>query len=809
MQCFKCLKNFCSSEVLLTHIKITHPFLQRYECMEDNCKRNFPNLNGLRKHLNNHHTSNNSANEVPSCTSIPNVSFMNSDATSETDILLGDKFKKAKNKNLNNDNSFGVTLIAIKNQISNTLASLYSIPSLPRRIVQLFIDSYTEFIKTLFTHILSNYVNEGKYQELKNFCTQVEYLLSSFKSEYLRFKYFTQMESFIKPETLYFGEQSELEQKNIKEQPTMTLKKAEGQKISLALIFKSYLELPGVLNEILNYINEVKQTDIISSVFQGNIWKQLEPQFLNKIVLPIFLYYDDFESSNPLGSKAGLYKIGAVYVSLACLPNCFSGLLDNIFLSELIFANDRVVYGNRAIFENLIIELKDLECNGVSIKTNNGDKTIYFTLLAILGDNLGLNSILGFNESFNSNFFCRLCKTPKDITKRQYCSDPLTYRTLQNYNEDCVTFSYGIKELCIWNDLPHFHVTNNISCDLMHDVLEGTLRYEMAHIINCFIEKNYFSFAKLNQRIKYFKFVSGVDVGNPIPQLKFEHIKKKYIIISATEMMSLAIYFGVIIGDLIPNDDEVWHLHILNYKILDILLSQTISKNTITHLELLIKEHHELYCTLFQECLKPKHHNLLHYPRVISNIGPVRNCWAMRFEAYHKLLKSVAKSVTSRRNILYTICIKNQLKFSYKILSKKGFQTHIEFGSPDHDIFFGTDEKHIRPFIEFPLDQAFLVPWIKISNIEYKIGVLLQLSYMNDEEIEFGSIEYIIMTPVDYYFITSTYTTLGYDEHIQCYEIVADQYSKYKVLSYSALINIFPYSIKYTADGRIVTNCIK
>jgi len=40
-----------------------------------------------------------------------------------------------------------------------------------------------------------------------------------------------------------------------------------------------------------------------------------------------------------------------------------------------------------------------------------------------------------------------------------------------------------IKEMCIWHELSNFHVTNNLSCDLMHDVLEGILRYDMAEII--------------------------------------------------------------------------------------------------------------------------------------------------------------------------------------------------------------------------------------------------------------------------------------------------------------------------------------
>jgi len=51
----------------------------------------------------------------------------------------------------------------------------------------------------------------------------------------------------------------------------------------------------------------------------------------------------------------------------------------------------------------------------------------------------------------------------------------------------------------------------------------------------------------------------------------------------------------------------------------------------------------------------------------------------MRYEAFHKQLKSTAKIVTSRVNLLLTLCIKQQLKFSYRILSKKCLSNSIEF----------------------------------------------------------------------------------------------------------------------------------
>jgi hypothetical protein len=95
----------------------------------------------------------------------------------------------------------------------------------------------------------------------------------------------------------------------------------------------------------------------------------------------------------------------------------------------------------------------------------------------------------------------------------------------------------------------------------------------MAHILNYLINtKKYFNLDNINKRIQHFKFCE-VDTGNPIPQIKADHIKKKHIIMSASEMLAFVSYFGILVGDLVPEDDECWQLYINLHQILYILLS--------------------------------------------------------------------------------------------------------------------------------------------------------------------------------------------------------------------------------------------
>lgn len=134
----------------------------------------------------------------------------------------------------------------------------------------------------------------------------------------------------------------------------------------------------------------------------------MENNYKNKFVLPLFLYFDDFELNNPLGSHAGVHKVGVLYYNIACLPPEVYSLVENIFMAAIFYSSDRVQFKNSRLFNKIINEINVLQEEGLVIETENGPERIYFALGLILGDNLGLNSVLGFVESFNANYYCRL-----------------------------------------------------------------------------------------------------------------------------------------------------------------------------------------------------------------------------------------------------------------------------------------------------------------------------------------------------------------------------------------------------------------
>lgn len=162
-------------------------------------------------------------------------------------------------------------------------------------------------------------------------------------------------------------------------------------------------------------------------------------------------------------------------------------MLENILLLQLHETKDHTTFSNKKIFSKIINQIVDLEKNGITIDLCSEQKTVYFALLLVLGDNVGLNTILGVNTSFNASNFCRACFADKTVTRSSLSENVDVLRTKENYAKDIVGCTNGIKEECIFHAVPSFHVTDNVSFDPMHDIFEGICRYEVAKILHFLI----------------------------------------------------------------------------------------------------------------------------------------------------------------------------------------------------------------------------------------------------------------------------------------------------------------------------------
>lgn len=65
-----------------------------------------------------------------------------------------------------------------------------------------------------------------------------------------------------------------------------------------------------------------------------------------------------------------------------------------------------------------------------------------------------------------------------------------------------------------------------------------------------------FSLDILNKRKQTFEY-GELEVGNMSPDIKVSHLKRRHFKMSAREMLIFVMYFPIMVGDLVPSDDEV------------------------------------------------------------------------------------------------------------------------------------------------------------------------------------------------------------------------------------------------------------
>lgn len=160
---------------------------------------------------------------------------------------------------------------------------------------------------------------------------------------------------------------------------------------------------------------------------------------------------------------------------------------------------------------------------GITLDIPEFQGVIKFKLGAIVGDNLGLHSILGFVESFKANYPCRICKAKKDQIQRLCFEDSSLPRNDDNYIADVNAknpSATGVKYKAIWYTLDDFNLFKHVAVDVMHDILEGVANYTMTFVINSLLAKRLFTIQELNDKIEVFDY--GPDSNNKPRLLSLE-----------------------------------------------------------------------------------------------------------------------------------------------------------------------------------------------------------------------------------------------------------------------------------------------
>ena len=214
----------------------------------------------------------------------------------------------------------------------------------------------------------------------------------------------------------------------------------------------------------------------------------------------------------------------------------------------------------------------------------------------------------------------------------------------------------GVKQSCILNSLQYFNKCDNFSVDIMHDVLDGVVQYEMKLLLQHLID-NYTTMEEIHTRIKNFNY-GYVEKANKPAEVKLVQ-KTNDVELNAIQSWSLLRNLPLVSGDLVCPNDQHWYLILLLLQMVNIVFSPLLSKGIANFLKQLIAEHRRLFKHLYpNKRLIPKHHFMVHYPTCILEIGPLLHTWCMRYEAKHIYI--FFKRVNSSKNITKTLAKKHQ-----------------------------------------------------------------------------------------------------------------------------------------------------
>lgn len=194
--------------------------------------------------------------------------------------------------------------------------------------------------------------------------------------------------------------------------------------------------------------------------------------------------------------------------------------------------------------------------------------------------------------------------------------------------------------------------------DIMHDLLEGALQYEVKLMLKSMIEddeyftlgiiithysdwivlnsySNYsietFNVRMVNTELGYMEIkdkptpITDTTISSSGHTLKqsgrFErHDFFSYLnmLCKAAQMWLLGRLLPLVIGDMVPTGDGKWENFLRVMRIVDLLFSPTITEDLVGYLSRMIEEHHQEFTVLYpNNSVIPKMHFMIHMPRLI------------------------------------------------------------------------------------------------------------------------------------------------------------------------------------------------
>ncbi|KAJ8049893.1 hypothetical protein HOLleu_02837 [Holothuria leucospilota] len=817
--CFKCLQSVEGNiKKLFFHLKHFHGINAGSRvsivCSQEGCKLTFATCYGYKKHLLSKHPTQKDVqlalnSEQDECVDNSSETFVNQNDETNSNIdpeelepITSDEIRESAAVFLARLKSSNISSSLVQKIICDVQEFVHNIVASIENKVTTFLDTYTctphdEDIRGVLCDIFSN---------LNNPFSQID-------TETAQKAYFLEKGALILPEEKLLGYHFKFKLDRRTGSPMQVQEKETFQYVPLAKSLKQYLELPGVMECILS-AHSSSEPNILMSYRDGIYYKSQDNDMDDRPTIPLLLYYDDFETVNPLGSKRGKHKLGAFYIGILPLPAKYQARLSNILLYSLAKSSLITKYGIDSVITNLKDDLQRLSKEGgLHIESKDYTGMVIPKLFQVVGDNLGVHSLLGYVTSFTANYYCRYCKGHRSNLQKLVEEDQSLLRNKENYSADIIsndTSLTGVKTTSVLNQIDGYHVVENVAPDVMHDFTEGIIPLEMHLVLQRLIEREMFTLEEINSRIISFNY-GFVDKTNKPSPIKLSSLLNPSAASGQTsaQMTCLALNLALMLGDRINQNSEEWEVFLLLIEIFKIVMSQSISLSATYVLKALIKDHHELFLGVFPyRTLTPKQHFLLHYPTIIRKLGPLRQYSSLRFEGKHKSFKHTASICNNFQNIAKTLANKHQMNQCYSYLIKepigsKDVVLHQEVVTTVQNLAWS--EPVIAKLGCKMEDEVIIVGVAEIHGYDFREGVVVLMTW-GEEGPSFGQIQCVSVKETNIYLILTEMKTICYERHLQAFAVKHESKPATAIMEPKNLFDYRPLTAiqTYGADQQIV-----
>ena len=653
-------------------------------------------------------------------------------------------------------------------------------------------------------------LNEESFTNALEFCDSLKDPFAELKLEKSQLEYFKEKGALILPVDRLLGDRYVPRLNRVTGRMEQVKKEDTFQYVPIDEVLKAYLEQPGMMRTILNESAVPAEDGILKSYRDGEFYKGAFKE-QDDLILPFLLYNDDFETANPLGSRRGIHKLCAFYLSLICLPRKYQSSLNNVLLVALVKSKYVTEYGIDTVLDVICDELQRMYNDGIAVHCQEFNGVVRPKLFQVIGDNLAVNSVLGFSRGFTANYFCRECRTHRNDCQEQVNENKDKLRTKQNFEEDLALGNLsltGVATNSSLKNLSYFHAVESSTFDIMHDMLEGVVPLTVKLVITHFIDEGAFTLEEFNSRLTSFSYGFSDKQNCPTPMTMASLMNAKGPSgQKAAQMNCLFKYLGLLIGDKVDRDHLVWEVICSLQDVYKLLQAPSLSVQATFMLQAKIAEYLQLYKDTFNMSFTPKQHFLVHYARSVRMLGPLNAYTCMRFEAKHKELKQMSSTSNNFKNVAKTVAKKHQVKQCYGFLVKQDVeQRHIEVLSQDViPASMLQSAETVCAAVKCPLfADITLVNAVTINGYTLRPNTCVLLEW--DEDLpRFGEVQQIVTMDGTIYLSYQPCTTLYYDRHFCAYAVTSTA-DKLQVVQANELEDHKPVHLVQSYD-EIDQNC--